>query len=101
MSDDDASGTEASEMEVLKPEALVERMKQAHPDLGEALSDRQLGVLTRRVLQAFAAELNERDEARLRMPGLGRIQIRQVEREKGGEAVLTKRISLRLSDSKD
>lgn len=91
----------AVEVESLKPDALAERMKQENPDLAAALTDRQLVALVRQVMQAVAAELNERDEGRLRIPGLGRVQIRQVEREKQGETVQAKRIILQLSDAKE
>lgn len=96
------NGTQESrQFERLKPDALVERMKLLNPDLAGKMSDKRLAAIVRGTVQALAAEVNARDEGRLRIPGLGAINIRQVEREKDGEMVLTKRVTLRPAQPKE
>lgn len=86
---------QAEKPETLKPDALVERMKLLNPDLAGKMSDKRLAAIVRGTVQALAAEVNARDEGRLRIPGLGAINIRQVERERNGEMVHVKRVTLR------
>ena len=86
---------QAEKPETLKPDALVERMKLLNPDLAGKMSDKRLAAIVRGTVQALAAEVNARDEGRLRVAGLGSINIRQIEREKDGEVVQLKRVTLR------
>lgn len=85
----------ATKADVLKPGDLVERLKELNPDLAGQMSDKRLGTIVRSILQAVAAEVNARNEGRLRVAGLGSINIRQIEREKDGEVVQLKRVTLR------
>lgn len=87
--------TRAAKADILKPSDLVERMKQLNPDLAGKMGDRRLGAIVRSAMQALAAEVNVRDEGRLRIAGLGSVNIRQIEREKDGEVVQLKRVTLR------
>lgn len=91
----------AAKVKVLKPGDLVERMKMLNPGIVGKLGDKRLGAIVRSTLQALAAEMNERDRGSLRIAGLGSISIRQVEREKDGEVVQGKRVTLRPHVSKD
>lgn len=95
------SGTpQVAEIDTLKPADLVERMKAQNPDLAGKMNDKRMAALVRGALQALAAEVNERGAGRLRVPGLGRIIVREVEREKDGQILRNKRVILRPAQPK-
>ncbi|WP_027962464.1 hypothetical protein [Halomonas halodenitrificans] len=95
------SGTpQVAEIDTLKPADLVERMKAQNPDLAGKMNDKRMAALVRGTLQALAAEVNEREAGRLRVPGFGRINIREVEREKDGQILRNKRVILRPAQPK-
>ncbi|GAB2718908.1 hypothetical protein [Halomonas garicola] len=66
---------QATEIDTLKPADLVERMKAQNPDLAGKMNDKRMAALVRGTLQALAAEVNEREAGRLRVPGFGRIRV--------------------------
>lgn len=95
MTDISHGTTQLPEVEVLKPDALVARMKAQNPDIAAGLTDKQMANIVRSSMQALAAVVHQRDEGRLRVPGLGRVVIRQVERENEGQVTRNKRVILR------
>ncbi|WP_027967618.1 hypothetical protein [Halomonas halocynthiae] len=99
----ETAGTTAlpsGELEILRPDALVEKVKADNPKLAEKLNDKQLVSAVRGTLKALAAEINGREEGRLRVAGLGRVVIREVEREKDGEMIRRKRVVLHPAQPK-
>ena len=100
MTDVTSGAPKAPEVEPLKPANLVERMKAQNPELAGKMNDKRMAAIVRGALQALAAEINEREEGRLQVPGLGRVVIRQVEREQEGQTVRNKRVILRPAQPK-
>jgi len=88
------------EIAKLDPSVLVERIKIQNPKIAESLNDKRLAGVVRQTLQALAAEINERKEGRFTIRGLGRITIREIERERNGETVKVKHVSLRPATPK-
>src|SRR5690625_3104010 len=101
MSDISVEGQQRQVPEVLRADALVERMKFQNPDLAGNISDKRLAAIVRAAVQALAAEINAREAGRFRVPGLGNLAVREVERERDGEMVRSKRIFLRLAQPKN
>lgn len=95
------TGKTRAEVEKLDAAALVARLKASNPELARGINDRQLNRLVRQTLRSLAEEINARDEGRIMIRDLGRVNIRVGERERDGEAVKTKRISLKLSGGKE
>ncbi|GEN24203.1 hypothetical protein HCU01_21520 [Halomonas cupida] len=94
--------TEAATPDItqIKAEALVERIKSSNPKFLGNMSDQRAANLVRYTLRALAAEINETEEGRLRVAGLGGVAIRQVEREKDGTTEKVKRVILRPAQPK-
>lgn len=92
--------TAKPETEKLGTDALVERIKTQDPALAEKVSDKRIAQIARQTLRALAAEIHERDEGRVTVSGLGRLNIREIEREREGETVKSKRVSLKPSKPK-
>lgn len=84
----------------VKAEALVERIKAQNPKLLGKMPDQRAANLVRSTLRALAAEINDTEEGRLRVAGLGGVAIRQVEREKDGTTEKVKRVILRPAQPK-
>lgn len=84
----------------VKPEALVERIKANNPTFLGKMSDQRAANMVRHTLRALATEINETEEGRLRVAGLGGVVIRQIEREKDGITEKVKRVILRPAQPK-
>jgi len=95
-----ATTTAKPEAEKLGTDALVERIKTQNPRLAENVTDKYIEQVARQTLQALAAEIHERDEGRVTVSGLGRLSIREIEREREGQTVKSKRVSLKPSKPK-
>lgn len=88
--------TAAPEVTQVKPEALVERIKALNPQILGKMPDKRAANLVRMALRALSEEINDTEEGRLRVAGLGGVTIRQVEREgKYGKKEQVKRVVLR------
>ncbi|ALM53725.1 hypothetical protein [Halomonas huangheensis] len=84
----------------VKADALVERIKTSNPNLLNKMPDQRAAKLVRHTLRALAAEINDTDEGRLRVTGLGSVVIQQVKREKDGTTQKVKRVVLRPAQPK-
>lgn len=94
-SDATKADTKKPSVEKLGTSALVERIKAQSPKLSENVSDKHIAEVARQTLRALAAEVNERDKGRLAIRGLGRLTIKETQRERNGETRKIKRVSLR------
>tara|TARA_R110002051_G_scaffold94820_1_gene164708 strand:- start:286 stop:621 length:336 start_codon:yes stop_codon:yes gene_type:complete len=88
------------DLEQLSTETLIERMKAENPKLTGKLPDKRVAAIVRGALKALAGEVNSRDEGNLRIQGLGRINIRQVEVKKDEGSVISKRVVLNTAKVK-
>ncbi|GHE20544.1 hypothetical protein [Halomonas urumqiensis] len=86
---------------VISTESLIDRIRSRHPNALAHIPEKRAVMLVRITLQALAEEINAVDEGRLRVPGLGRVTIRQVERENDGETNVIKRVILSPTKSKE
>ncbi|NYS78418.1 hypothetical protein HZS80_11990 [Halomonas glaciei] len=84
----------ANDIVKVSPEELVKRMVASNPNVMGKMPERRLKSIVRGTLVALAQEVNECQEGRLQVPGLGRITIRQTEVEKDGSPATVKRVML-------
>ena len=77
----------ANDIVKVSPEELVKRMVASNPNVMGKMPEK-------RFQSALAQEVNECQEGRLQVPGLGRITIRQAEVEKDGSPATVKRVML-------
>lgn len=82
----------SKERQVIKPMELIERVKAENPKLLAGLSEKQANRFVRKALGEIGSNLAAMDQGILRVQGLGRFNVRQVEREKDGEKVTLKRV---------
>ena len=82
------------EVAKIESEALVERIKAINPKVLGKMPDKRAAVIVRHAMRALATEINETEEGRLRVLGLGSVAIRQVELEKDGQTTTVKRVVL-------
>lgn len=89
-----SSNTQSSDIIKVSPEELIKRMVSLNPNIVGKLPEKRIQALVRNTLMALAQEVNECQEGRLQIQGLGRITIRQVEVEKDGSPATVKRVLL-------
>ncbi|MGR8933318.1 MAG: hypothetical protein ACU837_02880 [Gammaproteobacteria bacterium] len=85
--------------EEMKIKELLQRVKELDPDLA-GLDDKKSTVLIRRTFKLIAQDVENTDEGPLNIAGLGKFQIRQVERDKNGKKQIFKRISFKAAKAK-
>jgi hypothetical protein len=69
-------------------------MVASNPNVMGKMPEKRFQSIVRGALAALAQEVNECQEGRLQVPGLGRITIRQAEVEKDGSPATVKRVML-------
>lgn len=90
--------SDATEVVQVTPEAILERMKYANSNISGKIPDKRMSAIVRSAMKALAEEVVSHEEGSLRVPGLGRITIRQIDTERNGTSVTLKRILLNPID---
>lgn len=90
-----ASDTQqSSDIIKVTPEELVKRIVAANPNIVGKLTEKRVQAIVRGTMMALAQEVNDCEEGRLQVLGLGRITIRQAKTDKDGSPATVKRIML-------
>ncbi|MDD5275251.1 MAG: hypothetical protein PHR16_04130 [Methylovulum sp.] len=84
----------------MKPIEIVELIKQETPKVLGKTPDERTAKIIFAALRQISKQLDQTTEGNVKIPGLGVFNIRQVEREKEGQSVSTKKISFRAAKLK-
>lgn len=84
----------------MKPIEIVELIKISNPALLGKMPDARAAKIIKAALVQLGKHIDAENEGTIKVPGVGKFIVRQVEREKGGEKKIVKTIGFRAAKKK-
>ena len=84
----------------MKTIEIAEIIKQSNPDKLGKMSDKKIAMIIKLALQQLGKQLEEMDEGKVQVAGLGNFIVKQVTSEKDGQTETSKRITFRPAKPK-
>ncbi len=84
----------------MKAIEIVELIKQENPKVLGKMPDEKAAKIISAALRQISKQLDQATEGSVKVMGLGAFSVRQVEREKEGQAVTVKKVSFRAAKLK-